>query len=79
MATDATKTKRLPPKRVQEAGPRATGKEVAISSLGTLQLFMYQGRTYTKRRPHSGGIRALSQKGDELITLPPGTLVTPAE
>jgi len=52
------------------------GEEVELSSLGTLQLFLYQGHIYSKRKVQSAGIKALSQEGDELITLPPDTLVT---
>lgn len=59
------------------AGPEPGGNEVEISSLGTLQLFMYEGCIYSKRKVQSGGIKALTQEGDALITLPPDTLVTP--
>lgn len=55
------------------------GEEVELSSLGTLQLFVYQGRKYSKRRVLSVGIKALSVKGDALITLSPDTLVKPVK
>jgi hypothetical protein len=59
-----------------KASPVTGGKEVEISSLGTLQSFKYQGKVYTKRKVHPGGVNALSIKGDKLIRLPPDTLVT---
>ena len=58
-----------------QAAPKPTGEEVELSSLGTLQLFMYQSHIYTKRRVLGVGIKALSRKGDILITLAPDTLV----
>jgi len=51
--------------------------KVAISSLDTLQRFQYQGKVYSKRKVTPTGVKALSQKGDRLITLSPDTLVTP--
>lgn len=53
------------------------GKGVLISSLAPLQAFKYKGDVFTKRRSHPGGVRALSEKGDEIITLAPDTTVTP--
>jgi len=61
-----------------QAAPKP-GEEVELSSLGTLQLFMYQSHIYSKRRVLAGGIQALSRKGDKLITLAPDTLVTLAK
>jgi len=54
-------------------------EDVELSSLEMLKPFKYEGRLYTKRRPSAAGIRALSKKGDELITLPPDTMITPAK
>lgn len=51
------------------------GEKVPISSLGTLQFFSHQSHVYSKRKVHPDGIKALSKKGDKLITLPPDTLV----
>jgi hypothetical protein len=62
-----------------KAVPEAKGKEVELSSLAIGQLFKYNDKTYSKRRPGSDGIRALSAKGDELTILAPKTLVTPIE
>ena len=56
-----------------EEAPSTTDGEVAISSLNTLQPFKYKGQNYKKLR----GTRAISAKGDSLITLPPDTKVTP--
>jgi len=52
-------------------------KGVPISSLAPLQAFRYGGDVFTKRRSHPGGVNALSEKGDEIITLAPDTTVTP--
>jgi hypothetical protein len=60
-----------------KAAPKTKGKEVELSSLGIGQLFSHQGKTYSKRRQASDGIRALSAKCDELKVLAPETLVTP--
>jgi hypothetical protein len=59
--------------------PEAKAKQVELSSLTIGQLFKYNNQTYSKRRPASDGIRALSAKGDELKILAPETLVTPIE
>jgi hypothetical protein len=64
------------PKPGVETAPK-TDKGVAISSLDTLQHFQYQGKVYSKRKVTPAGVKALSQKGDKLITLSPDTLVTP--
>lgn len=64
---------------IPEAGPKPSGEKVELSSLGTLELFTYKGRTYSKRRVLPDGIKALSSKGDKLIALPPDTLVTKVE
>jgi hypothetical protein len=56
--------------------PKEGGKEVELSSLGTTELFKYQGSTYSKRKVTPAGVKALFSKGDKLITLPPDTLVT---
>jgi len=61
-----------------KAAPEAE-KQVELSSLEIGQLFKYDNQTYSKRRPASDGIRALSAKGDELKILAPETLVTPIE
>ena len=61
-----------------KAAPEAKGKQVELSSLTIGQLFKYD-KTWSKRRPSSDGIRALSAKGDELKILAPETLVTPVE
>jgi hypothetical protein len=66
---------RTPPSvPAQKPGPEP-GQEVEISSLGTLQPFSYEGDIYTKRKVKPGGVQALSQEGDRLITLAPDTLV----
>jgi hypothetical protein len=62
-----------------KAVPEAKGKQVELSSLAMGQLFKYDDKTWSKRRPGSDGIRALSAKGDELKILAPETLVTPIE
>lgn len=54
-------------------------KQVELSSLSIGQLFSYQGKTYSKRRMASDGIRALSDKGDKLEILAPNTLVKPVK
>jgi len=72
-------TSKQPQKTAKEAAPETKRREVELSSLGTAEFFTYQGRTYSKRRAGPGGIKALSKAGDELITLPPDTLVTPKE
>ena len=61
-----------------KAAPKAE-KQVELSSLAMGQLFKYNDQTWSKRRPASDGIRALSAKGDELKILAPETLVTPVE
>jgi hypothetical protein len=52
-------------------------KSVVVSSLNPLQLFKYKNRIYSRRRIHSGGVTAISEKGDKVITLSPNTLVKP--
>lgn len=63
-----------------EEGPVSTreDKGVRVSSLALLQAFTYKGKAYTRRRTHPAGINALSAAGDEIITLAPDTIVTPA-
>lgn len=52
-------------------------KTVELSSLAVGDLFSHEGKTWSRRRPAPDGIRALSAKGDVLITLASDTLVTP--
>lgn len=65
-------------KKAVESASTKGKKEVALSTLTTLQQFKHEGTTYSVRRPHPElGIRVLTKDGKSLRWLPPDTLVTP--
>jgi len=59
-----------------EPAEEPTGEPVEVISLEPLQHFAFEGRIYSKRRVHGGGVNGVSIEGDKVIALPPDTLVT---
>lgn len=66
-------------KGTEKTVPTTSGEKVELSSLNTLQFFSYQDGIYSKWKATPAGVKALSQRGDELITLSPDTIVTVVE
>lgn len=54
-------------------------KKVPVGDLAVMQLFNFEGGVYSKRKTGPAGVKALSIKGDELITLDPDTPVSPVK